>query len=268
MTSGISCLPREEDEVDGPVGSRAKHHCDHTDESARDHEREHRTRLRTSGNLVREMPYADDHPGDHHGQGDAPRQVGHPHAVVGGQRRQRQVFLVQPLPVADTREDERSRRGGDKPRQESPHDRRRGNRTAHGDELEQHDRRRKRPSEQRRYGRKGSGQHEQLCLRLLEAHEPHSDRSHPQAEGDQRRLGPEHEPEAEGRQAREQDAGQLDGLNRRRRDPLERRVAAVAREGAGTAPRARPRTPARGSRTTRQARSSPASAERPPRRSG
>ena len=169
-------------------------------------------------------------PGDHHGQGDAPRQVGHPHAVVGGQRRQRQVFLVQPLPVADTRKDERPRRGGDKPRQESPDDRRRGNRTAHGNELEQHDRRRERASEQRRYGREGSGQHEQLCLRLLEAHEPNGDHSHPQAEGDERRLRPEHEPEAEGRQAREQDAGQLDGLNRRRRDPLERRVAAVARE--------------------------------------
>ncbi len=42
--------------------------------------------------------------------------------------------------------------------------------------------------------------------------------------------GPSTSPSAEGRQAREQDAGQLDGLNWRRRDPLERRVAAVARE--------------------------------------
>ena len=137
---------------------------------------------------------------------------------------------MQAPPVADAREDERSRRGGDEPRQESAHHQRRGNRTAHGDELEQHDRRRERPSEQRRDGRKGSGQHEQLCLRLLEAHEPNGDRSHAEAEGDERRLRPEHEPEAKGREAREQDAGQLDGVNRRRRDPLERRVAAVAGE--------------------------------------
>ena len=109
-------------------------------------------------------------------------------------------------------------------------DHRRGNSTAHRDELEQHERRRERTTEQHRDGGECSREHEQLSLRLLDTHEPYRDRSQPEAEGDERRLRPEHEPEAEGRQAREQDAGQLDRWNRRRADPLERRVAAVARE--------------------------------------
>ena len=80
-------LPREEHEVDGPIGSGAETDRKHTDESAGDDERELRPRLCTSSHLVREMPYADDHPGDHHGDDEAPGEVGHPHAVVGGQRR-------------------------------------------------------------------------------------------------------------------------------------------------------------------------------------
>ena len=63
------------------------------------------------------------------------------------------------------------------------------------------------------------------------AHEPNGDRSHPQAERDERRLRPEHEPEAEGRQAGEQDARAARwGDLAPSADPLERRMAAVARE--------------------------------------
>ena len=71
------------------------------------------------------------------------------------------------------------------------------------------------------------GEREQLSFRLLDAHEPDRDRSQPEAEGDERRLRPEHEPQAEGRKARQQDARQLDRWNRRCADPLERRVAAM-----------------------------------------
>ncbi len=210
MTSGISACPEKRTRSTGRSAAARKTTASTPTRAPATTSASSGRRLAASVDAVGEMPDADHEHGDDDGQDDAPR-PGRPAARC--RRRAATaatVGLVQPLPVLHAREDERAGAGGDEAGQESPHDHRRGDCTAHRDELEQHDRRHERAAEQHRDRSERSREHEQLSFRLLHADEPYRDRSQPEAEGDERRLRPEHEPEAEGRESRQQDAGQLD----------------------------------------------------------
>ena len=101
-------LTREEDEVDGPVGGRAKATASAPTASP--------ATTSSAAGLRPTAPrchgpggdHSDDERGDDDGHEQAPGQVGEAHALVRRERRQREIRLVQPSPARDpAREDER-----------------------------------------------------------------------------------------------------------------------------------------------------------------
>ena len=71
---------------------------------------------------------------------------------------------------------------------------------------------------------------EQLRFRLLGAHDANGNRPHPEAQRDERRLGSQNEPEAERGERGSENADEVDRVDFREPEALERRVPAVAGE--------------------------------------
>ena len=137
---------------------------------------------------------------------------------------------MEPRPVPHTGEDEGSCPGGDEPGEERAADRPSGDRTALRGQLEQHQRRHNGPAEQRGDGRESTREREQAPLLLLQPHEVHHERRKPKPDGDQRRLGAEHEPQAQRRGCGEHDADEVDRAYRAHVEPQERVVPPMARQ--------------------------------------
>ena len=230
---GHLALTREEDKVGRTVRGGAEDDGEKSHTQAGGDERELRSRSGSNGDSMREVANRDDHDRDADREEEAPAQIGDADAVVGRQRGQCQRRLVHPRPVADSGEDERARPRGDEARQDRAPDRLRRNRSAGGRDLEDEKRCDDRAAEERRDSRKRSCEDEQLSLGLAESDEPSRDDPETEAESHERCLRAQDQPEPDRRERCEQDAAEVDGLDRTQAETLERRMAAVTRQPQG-----------------------------------
>jgi hypothetical protein len=136
---------------------------------------------------------------------------------------------VQPAPIRDTGEDERSGSRGDEAGEERTSDLLRRDLPARSGHLEEEERGDQRSSEERGYSCECARESEKLSACALGSNELDRECAHPESQRDQRSLGTENESEAEGRECGGEDARQCDRCDWLGAETFEGRVPTVTR---------------------------------------
>ena len=229
---GHLALTREEDKVGRTVRGGAEDDGEKSHTQAGGDERELRSRSGSNGDSMREVANRDDHDRDADREEEAPAQIGDADGCRRPAARAVTTTLGAPRPVADSGEDERTRPRSDK-----------AGRTARPSACAGIAPEAAATSKTRSAAMIGppksaaiaqrSCEDEQLSLGLAESDEPSRDDPETEAESHERCLRAQDQPETDRRERCEQDAAEVDGLDRTQAETLERRMAAVTRQPQG-----------------------------------